>query len=220
MKTILLASTFLLAASGAALAADAVLTERIPEPAPAAFTWTGAYIGVQGGYAWTHGQLDINQETYFDGNLNGALLGAHAGYNWQPGDNFVGGIEVDVEHVWNTRDFVGGDGVETHVAGDIGTDWQGSARLRGGYAVERTLFFATGGVAMAHGFLNLPGPDYHQSKTFVGWTAGAGIEHAFTDHWTGRLEYRYADFGSQSFPQDVVFGFKQHSLRAGISYKF
>jgi outer membrane immunogenic protein len=220
MKSLLLASTFLILAAGNALAADAVATEPAPEAPAADFVWTGGYVGIQGGFAWTHGKLDINGDTYFDGNLNGALLGVHAGYNWQSSGNFVGGIEVDLEHAWNTQDFASGDGFETNVAGDIGTDWQGSARLRAGYAVDRTLVFATGGIAVAQGFLDLPAPDYHERKTFVGWTVGAGIEHAFTDNWIGRLEYRYADFGSLVFPRDVEIGFKQHALRAAISYKF
>ena len=61
---------------------------------------------------------------------------------------------------------------------------------------------------------------YDESKTFLGRTVGAGIEHAFTDNWIGRFEYRYADFGSEAFPGDIKIGLNEHTLRAGVSYKF
>lgn len=215
MKTLLLASTVFLTATGAACAADAVTQESAAEIIPAGFVWTGGYVGLQGGYALTNGEVGGNGATYMDDRFGGGLLGVHAGYNWQSGGSFVGGIEMDVEHVWNKHGFSLGGG-----PAEMGTGWQGSARLRAGYAVDRTLLFATGGVAMTSGYLKIPADGYDHSKTFVGWTIGAGIEHAFTDNWTGRVEYRYADFGSQSFPIGFDLNFKQQSLRAGISYKF
>ena len=51
MKKLLLASSFLCAMSGYALAADAVV--EVPEVYVApVFSWTGGYIGAQVGYLW------------------------------------------------------------------------------------------------------------------------------------------------------------------------
>ena len=37
------------------------------------------------------------------------------------------------------------------------------------------------------------------SESATGWTLGLGVEHAFTDNWLGRFEYRYYDFGDNDF---------------------
>lgn len=224
MKKVLLASTFLLAAAGNAFAADAVVHEPAPDTAPAGFVWTGGYVGLHGGYAWLNGAVDVaTAERPFDiDGFDNGLLGVHAGYNWQLGGGFVGGIEADISHAWTRRDLLVTVSVPDFPPMDIpveaGTNWQGSARLRAGYAMDRTLFFATGGVGFANTYVKMQA--YDESKTFLGWTVGAGIEHAFTDNWIGRLEYRYADFGSQTFPGDIKIGLNEHTVRAGISYKF
>ena len=36
------------------------------------------------------------------------------------------------------------------------------------------------------------------SDTLTGWTVGAGCEHAWTNHFTTRIEYRYTDYGRAS----------------------
>ena len=62
------------------------------------------------------------------------------------------------------------------------------------------------------------------SKTLAGWTVGAGVEYAFTDSWSGRLEYRYTDFQSASFTTPALGTFKnrlnENQVLLGISYKF
>ena len=62
--------------------------------------------------------------------------------------------------------------------------------------------------------------------TKVGWTAGAGLEYAFIDHWSAKLEYLYVDLGkatcdavcSGGDPFDVTFN--TSIVRAGVNYKF
>ncbi|MDR7221713.1 porin family protein [Aminobacter aminovorans] len=224
MKTVLLASTFLLAVAGSAFAADVVAHEPAPAAAPAGFVWTGGYVGLHGGYAWLNGTVDVaTAERPFDiDGFDNGLLGVHAGYNWQLNGNFVAGVEADISHTWTKRDLVVRVSVPDFLPMDIpveaGTNWQGSARLRVGYAMDRTLIFATGGVGFANTYVKMQA--YDESKTFLGWTAGAGIEHAFTDNWIGRFEYRYADFGSEAFPGGINIDLKEHTVRAGISYKF
>jgi outer membrane immunogenic protein len=43
---------------------------------------------------------------------------------------------------------------------------------------------------------------WSNAQTRVGWTAGAGVEWAFADNWTAKLEYLYVDLGhsSTTFP--------------------
>jgi len=67
------------------------------------------------------------------------------------------------------------------------------------------------------------------STTRTGWTVGAGIEALLGANWTGRLEYRFADFGTfnhtffAATPADqVIAGIKvnTHTVAVGLAYKF
>ncbi|WP_163327174.1 outer membrane protein, partial [Enterobacter ludwigii] len=59
-------------------------------------------------------------------------------------------------------------------------------------------FFATAGAA--NGWLGaqvINSSTVPLGKTYskLGWTVGAGIEHAFTPNWTAKLEYAYTSYG-------------------------
>jgi outer membrane immunogenic protein len=59
-----------------------------------------------------------------------------------------------------------------------------------------------------------------------GWTAGAGVDYAFTNDVFGRVEYRYSDLGTASFVNMLTnsgdAGNKApiSDVRVGIAYKF
>jgi outer membrane immunogenic protein len=220
MRSLLLASAAILSLSGAAYAADAV--DQIPA-APAAveevqvFTWSGPYVGMHGGYGWSDSSFDVGGGPSLDADLNGGLLGAFVGYNYQFSNNWVVGIEADVEHNWNEEDIGGG--------ADARTEWQGSVRARVGYAFDQTLVYATGGWAGARGEISVPG--FGSEKEMLnGYTVGAGIEHAFTDMIFARVEYRYTDFSDKTFDFSGAGGgtidadIKQHAIRVGLGVKF
>lgn len=67
----------------------------------------------------------------------------------------------------------------------------------------------------------------------VGWTAGAGIEWAFDQHWSARAEYLYVHFDAITasgfvFSPGGAYGsaiststdLSAQIARAGINYKF
>ena len=60
--------------------------------------------------------------------------------------------------------------------------------------------------------------------THVGWTVGVGIEHAITEGWLVRIEYRYSDFRSRPLAPDLNtetdLALRSHDLRVGLSYLF
>ena len=60
--------------------APAVVVEEVP-----IFSWTGGYIGIQGGALWSHNSFTEDDFGVFSDNFNGGLLGGYAGYNWQSG---------------------------------------------------------------------------------------------------------------------------------------
>ncbi len=235
----LLASASALTLTGPTLAAD------LPPvaPPPPAFTWTGVYLGGQIGFAWVSGNLNFNgydsfSETAFSPSVNnapsGIIGGAHIGYNFQI-NQFVVGLEgaVDGTSLSNgvTGNFAGvygGNGL----AADAYSRVQGSIRGRAGFAWDRALLYATGGVAFG-GFntsytfsgntsgnplLNGGNPFYalnEFSSTRVGWTVGGGIDYAITDNWSIFAEYRYTNFGAISYLGIAASGFAATFRLAG-----
>lgn len=210
-KLLLLSAAFAFTASSAALAADAV--EQIPQAPMAvetmapAFSWTGAYIGVLGGYGWADGEGSTAGATASD-DFDGGRLGAFVGYNWELSSGFVAGIEGDVNYDWNDNDYAG---IE------VGSDFSGSVRGRVGYAMDRTLIYAAGGWTATNGYIDGQGVD--ESETFHGWTIGAGVDYAFTDNMFGRLEYRYNDYGDKNLG-GINAEFDQHVVNVGLAVKF
>ena len=209
MKRILiLAAGVAMFASSSALAADAV--EYVPEaPAavemPAAFSWSGPYIGLHGGYGW--GTADAGGD---DESFDGGRFGGFVGYNWQMSNGFVAGLEGDVNYDWNDDGIGGG--------ADFETGFSGSVRGRVGYAMDRTLIYAAGGWTATNAEVD-GGTAVDGSDTLHGWTLGAGVDHAFTDNVFGRLEYRYNDYGSGEIDGADV-DFDQHVVQVGIGVKF
>lgn len=228
------AALFASAASAAdlpSMPAPAPAPMPIYSPAPMAYTWTGFYVGVQAGYAWgdVDGDASIDAVTDtggYDYDLDGWVGGIHAGYNYQF-NNFVVGIEGDIE-------FADLDGDGGGIDPSIGTfyhetelDWLASLRLRAGFAIDRILVYGTGGLVWANVNQRLGETGdpalYDDGDSRFGWTIGAGLEYAFLNNWTGRVEYRYYDLGSEdadgadfSDDNDITL----HSVRAGASYKF
>lgn len=60
-------------------------------------------------------------------------------------------------------------------------------------------------------------------EAFVGWTAGAGIEHMIGDSLSVKAEALYADVGSVDFTlsgDDTEIDGEMVLVRAGISFRF
>lgn len=213
IKSMLATVAALAAISGAALAAD--LTPP-PEPAPVVeevvptFTWSGGYIGLQGGGAWADGDLS-SAGADSTKNLDGGLFGAFAGWNFQ-NDNIVYGVEGDMYYNWND-----GDKNVFGTRGNVGTDWAGGVRGRLGYTFDRAMIYGTAGWTATRGFIELPGDD--EKKTLNGWTIGAGLDYAVTDNIFARGEYRFNDYGSADF-SGIDMDVKQHQLTIGVGVKF
>ncbi len=229
IRRFLLSTTALIAAVGAAYAADLPYREPPPAYAPPVpiFTWTGLYLGGQIGYAWGSDTYNVYAPygSYYNRSYgpSGVLGGAHVGYNWQLAQ-FVLGLEGDIEGAGYTKTYNSGFltyGTQAPI--------ESSIRARLGFAMDRVLFYATGGVAFA-GFTNTYSSylGYNSvANPRAGWTVGGELEYALTNNWSVRAEYRYADFGTfnnntfNSAPLSVVQHHEtENAVRAGFSYKF
>jgi outer membrane protein OmpA-like peptidoglycan-associated protein len=149
------------------------------------------------------------------GSTTGAVTGGgQVGYNYQI-DNFVLGVEGDfMGGGLSTTTGVPGGGLTNFPAGTnfkASSDWNASIRGRLGYAWNQFLFYGTGGVAFANANLKanfapgaaggtaLPGSSSSQSTTLIGPTVGGGVEYAVTPNISVAGEYRYTDYGFDSF---------------------
>jgi outer membrane immunogenic protein len=82
------------------------------------------------------------------------------------------------------------------------TDWLASLTGRAGYAAGPWLFYAKGGVAWAGDKYAADIPIFQEhlgaSETRTGWTVGGGVEWAFFNNWSAKVEYDFYDFGNRS----------------------
>ncbi|KAB2657808.1 porin family protein [Brucella tritici] len=226
IKSLLLASTVALIATTGAKAADAIVEEPAPViVAEPNFSWTGAYIGGQIGYGWGKSEF----EDAFRVKPDGFLGGLYAGYNFDVGNNFILGVDGDITYNNLKDNYSATDG---DIAGDLESKlrWSGAVRARAGVAFDRFMPYIAGGVAFGSVKNTLSATDgvdeisVSQSKTYTGWTAGAGVDYAATDNLILRLEYRYTDYGKKDFDfgtdVSVEDKFKTHDVRLGVAYKF
>ena len=222
----------LLALGGLAPAIAADLPVRsappvyVPPPLPV-FSWTGLYIGGQAGYAFgeDHGVNPGNAPAGRTSHPSGFIGGGHVGYNFAgiPGlaagiGGLVVGLEGDIDGS-TYRDTYGVTAVAT-----MRNDIQGSVRGRIGYAVDRVLFYATGGAAFATFHDEFRNPTLAAFSTSrVGYTVGGGVEYGITNQWSVRAEYRYSDFGSyREFPNGTPVTKREtiQRVQGGVSYRF
>lgn len=215
-----------------ALAADMAVKAAAPPPP---FSWTGAYGGLNIGGAWTRTDFDpstmvniitnppspvVNYPTV-RADSSAVIGGGQAGYNLQLG-GWVVGIEQDFQFTRLKPGFtyatapglplVAGDGFSAKIK------YMGATRGRIGWAWDRVLLYAAGGLetAVVDGTGNYvarpgfplggsPALSFTDSDKFhVGWTIGAGFEYAVTNSVSLGLDYRYFDLESRTYNLGAV----------------
>jgi len=212
----------------------------------AGYSWTGGYVGVNLGYGW--GDLrDVANPNADPKNLEGIIVGAQIGYNWQLDNNVVIGVELDaslgnVKNAWIDPGQYSGYYTQDKI------DALGTLRGRLGFAVDRVLPYVTGGLAVGRTNHVLGcSPDFvpanagscygnpnrvfedSNSSTRVGYSLGAGMEYALDDKVSLKAEYLYTDLGKKSVVlvdpaysnlSDRNFSTDFHTVRLGVNFKF
>jgi outer membrane immunogenic protein len=144
---------------------------------------------------------------------DGFVGGGQIGYNYQIGNTVIG-LEADGQYAdLRTRrsgmlgftpvlaTFPVGAGFAPAMGNRQGIDWFGTVRGRLGYAWDRLLVFGTGGFAYGDGpntcnSVGAGGVNRCVNNGIrTGWTAGGGIEYAFTPNLTGKIEALYVNLG-------------------------
>jgi outer membrane immunogenic protein len=228
MEKVFVTAIAFTALTSASLAADlpARTAAAPPMMARPAFSWTGFYIGVNAGGAFsTKGDAKTVGSPAFVsleplglapaslGTSSSSFIGGgQAGYNFQSG-SIVYGVEADLDWL-NQKKTAGFTSAATVLGTTLTTtathnlDYLGTVRARLGVTpVDRLLVFATGG--FAYGGVKDSGSvvanaapainwNGSSSTTAVGFAVGAGAEYAFTDNISFKAEYLYYSLGSHT----------------------
>src|SRR5262249_19970479 len=154
--------------------------------------------------------------------LRGALRlgGGQVGCNYQFAPNWVIGIEGDgqasdikgdvTQSVSFTDPRTGGPNTVTGTA-HAKTDWIASVTGPLGWTWDRVMLYAKGGAAWAGDKYSADLPAFNEhiatSVTRPGWTVGGGVEWAFWDNWSAKVEYDYYDFSTRNLTlPGTIFG--------------
>jgi len=207
MKSLLRVTTALagVALTGSAFAADLPRRAAPPPiftPVPV-FTWTGAYFGINAGYAFDASSRSTGNSfgvpfpyatpgtvaTFRNNSQDGFSGGAQIGYNFQltPGNGVVFGIEADAQYLDfgrnRNRSIVTGPLAAGYYVTDprglSSLDFFGTVRGRLGYAFDRVLVYGTGGFAYGSGSADRSFGGYAGNDSFrTGYAVGGGMEYA------------------------------------------
>lgn len=207
------------------------------------FTWSGLYVGAHFGDSW--GDVDWTDEPdeaneivgRFD--QDGFFGGIHLGMNTQ----WWGWLVIGNEWKFSLSDIDGGtdrartdfDKAETNI------DWVASSALRVGVAIPRffdgrILLYGKVGLSDAHvewdGRLDVVSDGHFDTEeNRFAPVFGGGVEVAVTRHWTVRVEYDRADYGTKIIrgnrhgtfaneSEQYQTNFKLSTVEGAISYKF
>jgi len=229
-------------------------------PVACCFSWTGFYVGINGGYGFSARDEDVVwNETFATtpffgpasaGSLNpaGAFGGVQVGYNQQLG-SLVVGIEADLQGAGISDSATGvttpylAPGGVASMTSKNSVGWFGTVRPRLGFAWDRTLLYATGGLAwggITHEMqwsdnFGFSTPQDRVSSSQVGYVLGGGIEYGFSHNLRLKLEYQYLDFGTTHYKAPELFGpggaatafaintdthTDFHTVRVGLNWKW
>ncbi len=225
MKNFLLASVGVLALGatvsatlGMTAASAADIPRRQPMPAkapvyvPPPFTWTGFYLGINGGGGFGRSSFSTPFPSgSFD--TSGALVGGTLGYNWQANQT-VFGIEGDMD--WSN---LRGSAPCAGTSCETRNNWLGTVRGRLGYSFGDFMPYVTGGLAVGDIKNSIAGIGSAR-ETKAGWTVGGGIEAHISGPWTAKVEYLYVDLGRGASILGSDASLHSNIVRAGINYHF
>jgi outer membrane immunogenic protein len=207
MKKLVLAGFALAALAAPALAADMrVKAPVLKAPPPPIFSWTGCYIGGNGGWKWGRfNETDTTLPVTFlgttvsaaavtvDGRGDSLAAGGQLGCRYETNEHVVFGLEGDVDWVDVRASTMLTDPLTPvpfvaagpGVLGDMfrmTQRWESSIRGSIGYDVNHFLLYVTGGVAFTRVDKDAAFPALTVGGTFFPGTFGSD-SHTFTG-WT------------------------------------
>ena len=218
---ILLAAAFSLGVVQAASAADMPVKGPIykaPVAVPAV-SWTGLYVGLNGGYGWGGHDWNLARVPTGSSNMTGGLFGGQLGYNWQVNEQIVLGVQADGDWA-DIKGLAPSPFLDGRCAGgfsdqsaDCSSKVKSLATLTGRVGFlpwDNTLVYGKAGIAWSSidlsvtnvidvnsgtcGLLGTNKGGYNTNRhTKTAFTAGAGVEQRIWDRVSVFGEYDYVD---------------------------
>jgi outer membrane immunogenic protein len=192
-----------------------------PAAAQDATNFNGFFIGGQTG--WEQDKAKIKDEN-ISHSRDGWIYGAQAGYDWRLSDWSVG-LEAMISGSSGTNELI--DSANNSYKLNAGTTWGFSGRA--GYVVsDATLLYGRVGYSWASYnlvFNNSIKDSVHRD----GITVGVGAEYQFAQNVSARLEWNYADFGSEEFQRPPAGGsiflptkinYERMGVALGLNFRF
>jgi outer membrane immunogenic protein len=206
-----------------AMAADMPLPVKAPPaPPPVVASWTGFYLGIEGGGGWGH-------ESWLDNstvgcppcvgvthNPDGGIFGGILGFRYQFSNNVVIGVEGTA--AWGGLQ----DTVSTATPALFPTETEQfkvnglyTATAQVGYAFNQALLYVKGGWAGANTnwMANAPtavapATPFTASNTQEnsGWTVGVGLDYKIWNNLVAGIEYDHFDLAYAGFTAPVSNG--------------
>jgi outer membrane immunogenic protein len=236
MKSLLIAIPLVTVAFATTGAADMGMPMKAsPPPAPLPYSWTGCYIGVNGGGG-------IQHDTFTTEYGDGAIAGGQIGCNYQTGLLVLGiegeGFWSGLQTQYNDND-PSDDGYSENYT--TKNKWDADIAARFGLAWDRALVYGKAGVVWGRfGFgasQSYTGyPNYYTynapDTTFTGMLIGLGLEYAFLPNWTTKFEVDYLGFPTKDiafneYKEGYLYDSYSYSISAqkvlfkfGVNYKF
>lgn len=190
--------------------------------------FAGPSAGVDIGWAHVMGQIDDVNHNYANTagfqdvqSSDGFLLGGHLGYDWQFGGQWVAGLEAGVQSITADTANCGAAGC-ANGSGDtanLGYDMKGIATFKGrvGFIVmPETLLYVSGGFALAEVATQHHDNEQYDGTTrsFSGYTVGAGVQHELTQNADVRLDFAWDQFSSKHWEDnaDEPFGARPEAI--------
>ena len=185
------------------------------QPAPPPFSWTGFYIGAEFGWgeSRTESIRNVGNTTFPVGftqtiEHNGVLAGGEVGANYQI-NQFVIGVEGD----WQGAGISGTNNVASPLVAGRFTEearevnWVATVTGRAGVAWDRWLLYAKGGAAWrrvnqsaSNTTISGAGVTLASESVFAdtqsGYVVGGGLEWAFSEQVSVKVEGDWYNFGS------------------------
>lgn len=195
-------------ARGADLAVKAQPVPNQIVAAPAQ-NWTGWYLGAFVGYSWGNNTPSVSSDHWegssFGGpdlRMDGALLGAQVGYDWQVAPRVVVGLAADL--AW-----AGVHGATSFHNIQMTKDMKmlGNLDARAGYLITpQTMAYVLGGLSVARFSSDIntigwsSGLAGSEGSTKWGWNIGGGLESKLSSQWSIFGDARYFKFNDSSTP--------------------
>lgn len=202
-----------------------------PAFAPPAFRWTGLHVGghVATDLGSTQSTLFLPAQTVSSNSFRSLFGGVQVGYDLALPGRVLVGVEGDISFPYFADDGVVLAGAAPPYSFTQKLDFVSTVRGRVGYALDRWLFYGTGGLAWSQARSITAAAATGASNTVlnwpIGWTAGGGAEVAIAPDWTLRGEYLFERMSDATGPFASGAGSASlagniHSIRLGLNWHF